>query len=66
MKEKLWDIDLLLKNYPALKPWGVRHLIRTRRIPIIKLGRRVYFDPAEIDAWINSQKIPAGSVRNGD
>ncbi len=59
MKEKLWDIDLLLENYPALKPWGVRHLIRTRRIPIVKLGRRIYFDPAEIDAWIEGNKVPA-------
>ena len=63
MKEKLWDIDLLLKNYPALKPWGVRHLIRTRSIPIIKLRRRIYFDPAEIEAWIDSKKIPVRNER---
>ena len=59
MRERLWDLNMLLENYPALKPWGVRWLIRKRRIPLVKLGRRIYFDPIEIETWIESQKIPA-------
>jgi len=58
MQAKLWDLNMLLENYPALKPWGVRHLIRLRRIPIIKIGRRIYFDPDEISSWISEHKIP--------
>lgn len=64
MNEKLWDLNMLLENYPALKPWGVRHLIRLRRIPIIKIGRRIYFDPDDIREWIEKMKIPAGGVKD--
>jgi len=59
MEAKLWDINMLLEHYPALKLWGVRHMIRNRKIPLIKLGRRVYFDPEEIELWISEHKIPA-------
>ncbi len=63
MNEKLWDLNMLLENYPALKPWGVRHLIRLRRIPIIKIGRRIYFDPDDIREWIEGKKIPVGVIK---
>lgn len=56
-EEKLWDINRLTANYPVLKHWGVRWLIRTRQIPIIKIGRRVFFDPEDISAWIKRHKI---------
>ena len=55
--EKLWDLKHLLKNYPAFKEWGVRWLIRHRRIPMVKIGRRIYFDPSEITLWIQKNKI---------
>jgi len=57
-KQKLWDIKQLVDNYPALRPWGIRWKIRNRDIPIVKLGRRIYFDPDDIREWINKNKIP--------
>jgi hypothetical protein len=33
-----------------------------RRIPFIKLGRRVFFDPAAIDAWIKAHERPVREV----
>lgn len=54
---QLWDLKQLLKNYPALKHWGVRHLIRNRKIPIVKIGRRIYFDPQDIADWKEQNKI---------
>lgn len=62
MQEKLWDIDQLIKNYPALKKWGVRWRVRMRTIPIVKIGRRVYFDPVEIAKWVDRNKI---HIQNG-
>ena len=59
MQDKLWDINMLLEHYPALKLWGVRSMIRYRTIPIVRLGRRIYFDPEEIDKWISDHKIEA-------
>lgn len=61
----LIDSQELLRRYPALKSKGknpfyrLQWLTRSRAIPLVKIRRRIYFDPAEIDAWIESQKIPA-------
>ena len=56
-EEKLWDIHQLLERYPAFKHWGVRWLIRNRKIPLVRIGRRIYFDPNDIEAWKDSNKI---------
>ena len=55
--ERLWDINQLLTNYPAFKHWGIRWKIRHRTIPLVRLGRRIYFDPVEIEKWIEMNKI---------
>jgi excisionase family DNA binding protein len=36
----------------------VRRLVHERRIPFIKLGHLVRFDPDEIDAWIERSRRP--------
>jgi len=41
----------------------VRRLIEERRVPFYKVGRLVRFDPAELDAWFEAQRVaPAGEV----
>jgi len=55
--DKLWDIHQLAKNCPAFSVNSIRWLIRTRRIPLVKIGKRIYFDPVEIHNWIQSKKI---------
>jgi len=55
--ELLIDKKGLLKMCPGLKRGGLEWLIRTRQIPIIKLGKRIYFDPKDIKNWIESKKI---------
>lgn len=69
MNIKLIDSDQLLSLYPALKSkksknpkYRLDWLVRNRQIPIVKIGRRNYFDPTEIDAWIESRKIPVHEV----
>ena len=65
------DIDLLvdkkelLEMYPAFGKWGLEWLIRTRRIPIVKIGKRIYFDPEDIRSWIDTKKIkPLEEAKN--
>lgn len=55
----LVDIVGLCERYPALKLWTVRALCSQGRIPHIKLGRSVYFDVAEIEAWLDAHARPA-------
>ncbi len=57
-EELLWDFEQTRKKLQKTR-WGLRWLIRTRQIPIVRIGRgRIYFDPREIEAWINRNKIP--------
>ena len=35
----------------------VRRLVHERRIPYIKWGHLIRFDPADIDAWIKESRI---------
>jgi len=35
----------------------VRRLVDEKRIPYIKVGHFVRFDPTEIDAWIDAQRV---------
>ncbi len=35
----------------------IRRLIAERRIPYVKVGRLIRFDPAEIAAWIDESRI---------
>ncbi len=68
MERKLIDRKTLGQLHPALnKRWRVDWLIRTRKIPVIKIGRRVFFDECEILIWIKKHSIPAfeGNIGNG-
>lgn len=40
----------------------VRHLIAERRIPYVKVGHYVRFDPDELAAWIDQRRVPEGGV----
>ena len=37
----------------------VRRLVSERRIPYVKVGRFVRFDPADVADWISAARIPA-------
>lgn len=39
----------------------VRRLVSEARIPLIKWGHLLRFDPVEIEAWIDSQRGPPGA-----
>jgi len=40
-------------------PWTVRSLLWNKQIPFIKLGRRFLIDPADLRAFIETQKKAA-------
>ncbi|MEQ9617819.1 MAG: helix-turn-helix domain-containing protein [Deltaproteobacteria bacterium] len=56
-QDRLWDMRQLMEAYPAFKEWGVRWLVRHRRIPVVRIGRRIYFDPEDINRWVEKNKI---------
>jgi predicted DNA-binding transcriptional regulator AlpA len=52
-QKKLLDINGLEETY-GLKRWTIRTYCSQQKIPFVKLGRRVFFDPVAIDAWIQA------------
>ncbi|MGH9188927.1 MAG: helix-turn-helix domain-containing protein [Acidimicrobiales bacterium] len=38
----------------------VRRLVAERRIPFLKWGHLLRFDPAEIDTWLNTARVRQG------
>ena len=39
----------------------IRRLVHERRIPYVKWGHLLRFDPAEIEAWLEAARQPADS-----
>jgi excisionase family DNA binding protein len=44
-------------------PRHIRRLVAERRIPFVKVGRFVRFDPGELDVWLDQQRVEV--VRRG-
>jgi excisionase family DNA binding protein len=42
----------------------VRRLVAERRIPFLKIGKYVRFDPDEVAEWINRQRVDASQQRS--
>jgi excisionase family DNA binding protein len=42
----------------------VRRLVHERRIPYVKWGHLLRFDPADIDAWLEAARHPATAGRS--
>jgi excisionase family DNA binding protein len=36
----------------------VRRLVAERRVPFLKIGKFVRFDPTEIDEWVETCRVP--------
>jgi len=41
----------------------VRRLVAERRIPFLKIGKYVRFDPDELAAWLDAQRVGADKER---
>lgn len=46
-------------DYLGTTPRHVRKLWSERRLPAIKVGRLVRFDPRDLDAYIKAQRVEA-------
>ena len=55
-EKNLLTIKDMLELY-SLKESSLRWLIRRSMIPIVKIGRRIYFHKKEIENWIEEKKI---------
>jgi excisionase family DNA binding protein len=56
-RTRLLNIDAVAVQL-AVTPRHIRRLVAERRIPYIKVGRFIRFDPAEVDAWLDAARRP--------
>lgn len=54
----LWDIRTVAARL-GVQVRHVRRLVSERRIPFIKWGRLLRFDPREIEAWLDEARRPS-------
>jgi excisionase family DNA binding protein len=52
----LIDIDAVAKVL-CVTPRHIQRLVTERRIPYLKVGRFVRFDPCELDVWLDGQRV---------
>jgi excisionase family DNA binding protein len=52
----LLDIDALAARLGVTARF-VRRLVEERRVPYVKIGRLVRFDPVEVERWIDTARV---------
>ncbi len=57
-KPQLLDVPGLANRLGVTERF-IRRLIAERRVPFCKIGKFVRFDPVEIEAWLNEQRVDA-------
>jgi excisionase family DNA binding protein len=63
MQEKRLLTVTELSSLLSMTPGAIYMLIARCQIPYLKIGRRVRFDPAQIEAWLQNQKVAVGDER---
>jgi excisionase family DNA binding protein len=56
-RNNLWDIEAVASRL-GVQARHVRRLVAERRIPFIKWGHLLRFDPAEIELWLDGARRP--------
>jgi excisionase family DNA binding protein len=59
--ESLMDITAVAQRL-GVQVRHVRRLVLERRIPYVKWGHLLRFDPADINRWLDDARRPAGGV----
>jgi excisionase family DNA binding protein len=44
----------------GVTPRHIRRLVAERRIPFVKVGRFVRFDPGALNVWLDQQRVDVG------
>ena len=59
-QKSLWDVEAVAERL-GVQVRHVRRLVAERRIPFLKWGHLLRFDPDEVEAWLDGARRPADS-----
>jgi excisionase family DNA binding protein len=62
--DRLMDINAVAERC-NVRVRFIRRLVAKRRIPYVKLGHLLRFDPTEIDAWVDRARVRDGDRDHG-
>jgi len=62
---RLLDIDVLT-TWLATTPGHVRRLVAEKRVPYVKVGHFVRFDPEDISQWLRDQRVAPEASTTAD
>lgn len=54
----LWDVEAVARRL-GVQVRHIRRLVSERRIPYLKWGHLLRFDPAEIERWLDGARRPS-------
>jgi excisionase family DNA binding protein len=63
-RRRLLDIEVLA-SWLATTPRHIRRLVAERRVPFVKVGHFIRFDPEDITRWIEGQKVLTDADKAG-
>ena len=55
--DSLWDVDAVARRL-GVQARHIRRLVGERRIPYIKWGHLLRFDPVDIERWLDDARRP--------
>jgi predicted DNA-binding transcriptional regulator AlpA len=55
--EPLLTVEDLMKVFPMMSRWSVYRLVGHGDIPHVRIGRRIYFDPAAVRRYIADRGV---------
>lgn len=54
------------EKYPAITPYGLNEAVKQRKIPIVKIGKLNFYDPIDIEKYINNKKTYVSEVQENN
>ena len=58
MPRRLLDVEGAAE-YLSVTPRFIRRLVAERRVPFVKLGRHLRFDPSDLDRFVDAGRVDA-------
>jgi excisionase family DNA binding protein len=49
----------------GISPLTMRAWVRQRRLPVVRLGRRVLLDPQDVEEYMDTHRVAAVTIRDG-